>query len=131
MEVQKYVIHGQPITKKNHQQILRTGAGRPFVAPSKQYKAFEKMFLGQLEAPEQPISEPVEVTCLYYLGRRVRGDLTNYLEATDDCLVKAGILIDDNYNVIVSHDGSRVLYDKEHPRTEITIKPIKPIRCFC
>lgn len=117
-----YIVLGNPITKKNHQQIFRGKNGRPFITPSKQYKDFEKLFKSQIEAPESPISVPVEVTCLYYLQKRVRGDLTNYLEATDDCLVASGVLEDDNYKIIVSHDGSRVLYDKDNPRTEISIR---------
>ena len=51
-------------------------------------------------------------------------DLTNLLECADDVLVKAGILVDDNYTIIESHDGSRVHYDKENPRTEIIIKEV-------
>lgn len=41
----------------------------------------------------------------------------------DDALVAAGVLADDNSQIIVSHDGSRVLYDKDNPRTEVTISP--------
>lgn len=93
--------------------------------PSKQYKAYEKLFISQITPPDEPIDYPVEVKCLYYLAKRVRGDLTNYLEATDDCLVAAKVLKDDNYKIIESHDGSRVLYDKERPRTEITIDHIQ------
>ena len=47
--------------------------------------------------------------------------MTNLMEATDDLLVAAGILADDNHRIIVSHDGSRVLYDKENPRCEVWI----------
>ena len=52
---------------------------------------------------------------------RRRVDLLNLLEASLDILVDAGILEDDNSSIVVSHDGSRVLYDKENPRAEITI----------
>lgn len=48
-------------------------------------------------------------------------DLVNMLEAIDDVMVKAGLIEDDNYSIVVSHDGSRVLYDKNAPRTEIEI----------
>lgn len=54
---------------------------------------------------------------------RRRVDLTNLLESADDALVAAGVLADDNSQIIVSHDGSRVLYDKDSPRTEVTISP--------
>lgn len=50
--------------------------------------------------------------------------MTNLLEAVDDILVKAGILEDDNYKVLASHDGSRVFVDRKNPRTEIYIERI-------
>ena len=49
-------------------------------------------------------------------------DLTNLLEAIDDVLVKCNVLLDDDSNIIKSHDGSRVYYDKENPRTEVYIE---------
>ena len=53
-----------------------------------------------------------------------RVDLVNLLEATCDILVKVNVLEDDNSNIIISHDGSRVLYDKDNPRVEIEIQEI-------
>lgn len=35
---------------------------------------------------------------------------------------KYEVLEDDHSGIIYSHDGSRVLYDKENPRTEVTIE---------
>ena len=71
----------------------------------------------------KPIDTPCEVRCLFYMPSRRRVDLTNLLESADDALVAAGVLADDNIQIIVSHDGSRVLYDKDSPRTEVTISP--------
>lgn len=91
--------------------------------PSKQYERYEKdagHFLRRI-APTQPIDEPVEVTAVFYMPTRRRVDLTNLLEAVDDVLVKYGILADDNSKIIASHDGSRVMYDKANPRTEVSI----------
>jgi Holliday junction resolvase RusA-like endonuclease len=53
---------------------------------------------------------------------RRKVDLTNLLEAIDDVMTNAGLLADDNYTIIQSHDGSRVYYDKENPRTEVYIE---------
>ena len=60
--------------------------------------------------------------CLFYMPTHRRCDLTNMLEAIDDVMVAGGLLADDNYKIIESHDGSRVLYDKENPRTEVYIE---------
>ena len=59
---------------------------------------------------------------MFYMPTKRRVDLTNLLEAIDDVLGKYGVLKDDNSEIITSHDGSRVLYDKDNPRTEVVIK---------
>lgn len=71
---------------------------------------------------QKPIDEPVNVKCLFYMPTHRRCDLTNMLEAIDDVMVAGGLLADDNYKIIKSHDGSRVLYDEENPRTEVYIE---------
>ena len=52
-------------------------------------------------------------------------DLTNLLAATCDILTDYGVIADDNYKIVVSHDGSRVLFDKDRPRVEIEIERIE------
>lgn len=118
----KFTIALPPISKKNSQQILRTRDGKPFIAPSTAYKRYEALAGWYLQGVRHMgIAVPVNVKCLYYMQTHRRCDLTNLLEATDDVLVKYGVLADDHSGIIVSHDGSRVLYDKERPRTEVTI----------
>ena len=56
-----------------------------------------------------------------------RVDLGNLHAATDDILVKSGVLQDDNSNIVAGHDGSRVLYDKENPRVEIEITEMEEL----
>ena len=58
------------------------------------------------------------------MPNRRRTDLNNLLEAVTDLLVHAGILADDHYGIVVSHDGSRCYVDRDNPRTEITITHI-------
>ena len=111
-----------PVSKKNHSQII-TVKGRPMLIPSKQYKKYEKD-CGEFLKDVEPFLDPCNVKCLFYMPTHRKVDLTNLLEAIDDILVHYGILIDDNSNVIVGHDGSRVLYDKDNPRTEITITKV-------
>lgn len=123
MNEQRIIIPLAPRTKKNSQQIIMV-KGRPMIIPSKAYRQYEKdcgVFLTHVE----PFLSPCNVKCLYYMPTRRRVDLVNLQEATLDILVRYGILIDDNSNVVVSMDGSRVLYDKENPRTEIYIEEVK------
>ena len=49
-------------------------------------------------------------------------DLNNLLAAAADILVENGVLLDDNFNIIIGHDGSRVFVDNKNPRTEIYIE---------
>lgn len=117
----KFTIKLPPITKKNSQRIaINKRTGKPFILPSEKYKEYEKNALWFIPKNIY-INSPVNIKCLFYMPTKRKVDLTNLLEAIDDILVKAGLLADDNYTIIESHDGSRVLYDKENPRTEIEI----------
>lgn len=140
----------QPITKKNSQQIyINARTKRPFVSQSEAYKKYERSckeylnitttnktkisnILSDIITTPQyadtasfPISYPVNIQAIYYRGDRRRVDLPNLHEALCDILVKHGILEDDNFNIVAGMDGSKVLYDKELPRTEITITKLE------
>ena len=116
-----------PKTKKNSQRIVwNRKANRPMVLQSEEYKEYEKNCGWFLKIPDKPIETPVNVKCVFYRESRIRCDLTNLLEAVDDILVSYGVLADDNFNIIVGHDGSRVYVDKNNPRTEITISNFVP-----
>ena len=118
----KFTIPLPPITKKNHQQLVwPKGRNKPIVMPSPQYKQYEKDALWFIPKQAEPLTRPVCVECKFYMATRRKCDLTNLLQAIDDILVRAGLLEDDNYTIIQSHDGSRVFYDKKNPRTEIYI----------
>lgn len=112
-----------PRTKKNHSQVITVG-GRPRVIPSKQYTQFEKDCGNYIQHKNMNIEYPVNIKCVYYMDTRRRVDLLNLLGATMDILVHYGVIADDNSKIVISHDGSRVDYDKANPRTEITITSI-------
>lgn len=126
-----YLIPGKAVTKKNSQQMARNPkTGRWFPVPSKQYKEYEKLCKEYIRPPDKPISEPVNVKCVYHFLLNKDGsmpkllpDLTNLLEATDDILVKYGVLEDDNVSIVKTHDGSEAIYgDSDEPYTEIYIR---------
>ena len=133
----KFTIPLAPISKKNSQRILiNSRTGKPFIMPSAAYKQYEReaaQFVGAYLMNGACINTPVNVKCLFYMPTRRKCDLTNLLEAIDDILVKTGVLADDNYTVIESHDGSRVYYDQDRPRTEIYITDQRDGVCrpFC
>lgn len=118
-----FIIPLTPVTKKNHQQIFKGKGGRPFITQSELYKQYEKDF--SLFAPKLSIDTKVNVKTVFYLPTKRLTDLSNLISAAHDCLVAAGTLADDNYNIIHSVDGSRVYYDKENPRTEIEITEVE------
>lgn len=118
----RFTIRLAPVSKKNSLQIMiNKQTGKPFVMPSKQFKAYESAALWYIPKVIKPIDFPVNIQCIFFMQTRRKCDLTNLLEAIDDIMVKAGLLADDNYTIIQSHDGSRVYYDKANPRTEIDI----------
>lgn len=112
-----------PATKKNSNQIVKA-RGRYMVIPSAKYKKYEKDCGKYIPRLAEPIKDPVNLCCVYYMPTRRRVDLVNLEEATCDILVKYGVIEDDNSNIVVSMNGSQVFYDKDRPRTEITITPI-------
>lgn len=114
-------LAGQPITKKNSQQIIKAG-GRSMIIPSAQYRRYEKDCLLHIpQETRQRIETAVNMQCIYYMPTRRKVDLCNLLEATCDILVAAGVLADDNCRIVASHDGSAVHHDKNNPRVEITL----------
>ena len=129
----RFVISGNPVTKKNSQQIVyNPKTKRPFIMPSAKYKEYAKAALWELSVQgvkdftefDFPISVPVNVSCQYFMATKRKVDLCNLIEATLDILCDAGVLDDDNCTIVARHDESEVRYDKEHPRVEIEITPI-------
>lgn len=125
----KFIVPLNPVTKKNSGQVTKSG----MVLPSKAYRRYEKEAL-KLIPPDARlhINEPVNVKALYYMKtdyyapeRKSKIDIQNLHNALADTLVEAGVLEDDNCRIVFSMDGSRVLHDKQNPRTEVTITRIE------
>lgn len=122
--VYRATITGCPRTKKNSPQIRRGSGGRRYVAPSDAYTAYQDVAGWQLRRPDEPLAGRYNVQVLYYMDTMRRVDLTNLLEATCDILTHYGVLEDDNSRIVASHDGSRVLLDRDNPRAEIEIAEV-------
>lgn len=105
-------------------QYKRLRNGRTVLLQSDTYMEYKDIFLLQIKNKykSQPISEAVNIRCIYYRGDNRKTDLVNLQNGTLDLLVEAKILKDDNYNIVRSMDGSTVYVDKKNPRTEIYIE---------
>ena len=119
----KFTLPIRPATKKNSGQIITVG-GFPRLIPSKQYLQFEKdcqPYFKQVLNQIGQIYYPLNLQAVFYVETKRRIDLPNLLNAIDDAMVKSELILDDNRDIIASHDGSRVYHDKFNPRIEIEI----------
>ena len=125
LKTRKFTIKVVPRTKKNSQQVFVRN-GRIINIPSKLYKQFEDDCLKVISGKyRQNINYPVNIKAIFYTESRRRIDITNLLSALDDMLVKANVIEDDCRDIVVSHDGSRVYWDKQNPRIEIEITKVE------
>ena len=120
----KFIIEGETPAKKNSRITLPNGR----TIPSKNYRAWHKSALLQIEAMaisrEATISYPVAISLNFIHGDLRRRDSDNGTSSILDLLVDAGILADDNWQIV------RILnvynqYDKGHARCEIDIRPLE------
>lgn len=85
-------------------------------------KKWEEMIIlySHGHTPEEPFNQAI-VTLQYYFSTRHRRDPDNYSgKMLLDGLTKAGLIADDSFsNIQLKIKGG---YDKENPRTEITIE---------
>lgn len=131
LPVLRLTINGDPRTKKNSMQIVRSGKGKPVPIQSAAYIRYAEAAAWQIRAQAakldtrlMPVTGPVNLRCVYFMQTRRAVDLPNLLEATCDILQDAHILVDDDRDHVAAMDGSRVMYDKQNPRVEILITPL-------
>ena len=120
----KFTIPVAPRTKKNSQSFVTLRTGRTLLLPSKTYKEFEKKVVSWCKinlTDFEPLNSPVNMSCKFYMDKNYKSDLVGYLQAIQDALIKAGVIEDDNHNIIASVDGSEVLLDRSNPRIEIEV----------
>ena len=129
----KFTIPVKCRTKKNHGQIIHTKSGRHILLPSPSYKEFEKEVIKYVTAEFgniEPIDFKCNLKCIFYKDRNYQSDLVGYLQAIQDALVKAGLLKDDNTNIVNTVNGSEVRHDKNNPRIEVEIEAIESTEVF-
>ena len=117
----KFTIPLAPVTKKNSQQLfVNKYTGKPGTVASKKYLQYEKDVAWFLKPIG--IDYPVNVKAVYYIDKDRKVDIINLHSALHDCIVKHGVVKDDNYKIIATTDGSRVEIDRVNPRTEVEIE---------
>lgn len=120
--IYQYTIIGETPAKKNS-RVINTKTGRSF--PSKTYTAWHKDALLQImgKRPKEPINKPVLVHLVFTHGDYRRRDSDNGCSSIMDLLTDAGVLIDDNWQ-IVRDIAITNRYEKNAPKCEITIQEL-------
>lgn len=114
------VLPGNPTIKKNSNTTARG-----MRLPNKNYAPYEEINVSYLKKYYKDLffdkSNPVTLKCIFYKDTKRKTDISNLYEAPQDIMVKAGILEDDDSEIVISHHtDSRVIKgEKEFPRTEI------------
>jgi Holliday junction resolvase RusA-like endonuclease len=122
------VVEGELYSSKNSKQIFRNKEGRSFIAKSYvaikdaktlSYKLLEvkDAFLSELSGKNQPY----RISFKIFRKTHRRFDYINIIQNLCDCMVKAGLLEDDNADVVIP-EFEPYEVDKDNPRVEIRIK---------
>lgn len=125
----KFTIPLPPKTKKNHQRIQYNYKTKTrYIGQSKAYEEYEQACLYLIPgSARKHIDYPVNIKATYYMREARRVDITNLHSALHDVLVASGVLKDDSSlspRIVVGTDGSRVLVDRNNPRTEVEITEV-------
>ena len=119
----KLIIEGETPAKKNSRIQLPNGRN----IPSKQYQEWHRSAEVQVRCMtigHEAISYPVIISLSFFHGDMRRRDSDNGTSSILDTLVDAGVLKDDNWQIV------RILnvynyYDKGHARCEIEIHQLE------
>jgi Holliday junction resolvase RusA-like endonuclease len=113
-------ISGDTVSKKNSKKIIYV-RGRPIIIPSYAYKKWHDQAMSQLWG-KKPVAGQIEaIEMILYPSTKRKFDLSNHTESLMDLLVDAGIIQDDNYEVVPELTVRFGGHDKANPRAEITI----------
>lgn len=138
----KFVVGGAPRVKKNTQRSVGFGKSSRRIN-SAAYTKWEAMAAPQLDdimrqfrrmtgRPWPVVDFTHNFSARFYMDTSGAVDLSALYEGIQDLLVKKGMLLDDNSQLLLSHDGSGVSVDRGRPRIviEITRKEPEPWQNF-
>ncbi len=104
-------------------QILDLRGGRPRIISSHAHEAWEDEQLWRLKRVKERFDGPVRLSVTIYSASTQTSDLTNKVAAIEDLLVKAGIIPDDNWNVLPEVCAGFDGLDRSNRRAEVDIGP--------
>lgn len=112
--------------KKNSQSIVYNKAThKRVIIQSDRYLEFERQCGYFLKKYAMNVNTPINLKCLFYVPDRRRRDIANLLNGIQDILVKYHVIEDDNFNIVKSVDGTRIIYEKGIEKTIIEISEYK------
>lgn len=122
----KFLLSGETPSKKNSRILLPNGK----IIPGKKYMEWHELAYGELINQKTnykamfPLANELEITLVFYHGDKIRRDSDNGTSSVLDTLVDAGVIKDDNWQII---KAINVLnhYDKDNARCEIVIDDYK------
>lgn len=122
-----FTIPGQLYSSKNSRQVFRAANGRTYVAKSQAGKIDEVELLNKLLGIKQKFRtvskhfvKPYHIRFKIYRQTAGRFDYVNIIQNLCDCMVKVGLLDDDDANNLLPvFDEYEV--DREKPRVEFEI----------
>lgn len=114
-------IMGQvPSLKNNKQLFINKRTGKHFISSSQSSKNWTRDAVAQLEFEEPVEKYPIHLHATFFSKDNRRRDVDNMLSTTLDALRHAGVLEDDNWQLIPHLTLSGAL-DKKRPRVELMI----------
>ena len=112
--------------KKNSQNIIyNPKTKKPMIIQNQRYQNFERECGYFLKKYKMNINTPINLKCEFYVPDLRKRDIVNLLNGIQDVLVKYKVIEDDNYNIVRSVDGSRIIYKKGVEKIIIEISEIK------
>lgn len=127
----EFTIPLEPKTKKNSgRAFVNKYSGKICYIPSKAFEQYQSQCGFFLPNLPRPIDCKINIKAIYYMGTRRTVDITNLNSALHDILQHYGVIAGDDMKIVLATDGSRVRYDKERPRTEVTITEVFEVTGF-
>lgn len=116
-------IHGQTPAQKNSKQFARLRDGRTILVSNKIVQAWQKEAAKELALLYQrdTFTERVRISYMFFVKDNRGRDIDNMIASVNDALVKAGVLLDDKWQLLAIGSADAQL-DKDNPRAEIVIE---------